>query len=326
MLSILTLLISLLSASAPAPQALPVGGPPTVTPAVSEEDDATLFLSEDDGRNWCHLGEGLPAKTRPRIVIEHAETIYMTTFQDVWMLSPGTDKWERRSAKLTNMDGITSIATDGDLLIIGTLFEGVYTSRNGGKSWSHPLFNIAEGGYIRSLFFHGGVLYAGSDVGVYRSFDGATTWSHTKELEMINVIAEHGGEIYVARQNGVGIYRDGDIEWTDLTTGWAIGQLYSHGDYLYATSAKQEIFRTRDGTTWETPDTAAADAGGSHAEVPAALWSGYLPQLPDEWPLGYLIGTSRGWGGYGSGWVLGKWDLDVYKPRFIYRCLRTFRF
>ncbi|NJC25340.1 WD40/YVTN/BNR-like repeat-containing protein [Neolewinella antarctica] len=256
---------------------------------------ATIFLSDDTGSSWYYLDAGLPPGTSPRDVLEHDGTIYLTTFNKVYALPAGATSWEERSSGLINLESTSSIAAAGDLLVLGTLFQGVYVSRSGGRHWSRPVFNIDKGGYVRSLCFYDGRLYAGTDTGIFTSTDGAHTWSRSGEMALINVIAPHQGQLFVARQNGVGVYAAGEITWTDLKTDWAISQLYSHAGYLYATSAVAEIYRSQDGGSWEKLNATEGHLKVDNTSVPAALWSGYAPDLPGEHPLGYILSTSRGW-------------------------------
>ncbi len=265
-------------------------------PAVSAPDQV-LYISTDEGTNWNNFAEGLPERLQVRNVIEHEGNLYLTTnTMGIYVLGENACTWENRSNGLpltTKGFFPTALAAHGNVMVMGTLEHGVYLSKNGGGHWRRAMFNI--NGMVSAFLFNDDRLLAGSDTGVWQSYDNGDSWQrHSNEMTPINNLALHNDQLFVTRQNGVGIMKGKDIVWSDVQPDWAFGQLLIGGDFIYAISAKNEMFRTKDGSYWEQR-LAWFPNGLPNNNLPEALWSGYKAQIPGETPPGRITPTSRGW-------------------------------
>lgn len=269
-------------------------------------DPVTVYISTNNGKSWESFAEGLPNDLQVLEVLEHQETIYLTAIgSGVYVLEKGSDTWVKRNTglpieltdlplyKKTRPDFFpTSIAAQGDRIVIGSFDDGTYYSDNKGKSWTQATTNIKD--VVGALLFTEDLLLAGTHHGIWQSSDGGVNWEMRCETGFrINALAMHNNQLHVARQNGMGILTDTDIEWADMETAWAIIELRSHENQLYAISAKQEVYRTKTGEFWENNKFAVKSLPATN--VVEALWGGLNPQLPEKMPAGLVTETSRGW-------------------------------
>lgn len=275
----------------------------TATDTMASEP-AMLYLSNDLGNHWEPFDCGLPSGTGIRDVIEQGDNHFLlTTENEVYVLPQGADSWQLRSAGLENVKSSTCLAAKGNLLVLGTYDNGVYISKDGGKNWRRPFFSITNTS-VHHLLFHENVLLAGTDTGIWRSYDGGEIWAQDKtDKTIIYGLAVHQNQVYVARQNGMGVLNGKQINWADVTTEWAIGPLFSQGDYLYALPAKGNMIRSKDGVYWENQQFHIKCMNAQN--LPEALWDGYkldLPTKKDAPPAAIITTTSRGWfAGAGNG-------------------------
>lgn len=266
--------------------------------AQADAKPAALYLSQDKGLSWTQFAEGLPADLEARDIVEYQGTIYLSALRyGVFVLTPGASTWQQRSFGLPfsilNAPLFpTSLTRTDDRLILGTFDQGLFVSCNEGMSWERPAKGIP--GVISCFLQTDDRLLAGTHAGIWESKDDGNTWENIVQTNFrINALAEHNGQVFVARQNGMGILHEATIQWSDLTTEWAIIQLMHDAEHLYAVTAKEEVFRSKDGAFWHS--NRLAMRGLPSTSLVKALWSGYEVRLPDPVPAGMVKPTSRGW-------------------------------
>lgn len=308
------LLHLLLSTPSPAPATAPA---PLPAPQA-------LYLSDDLGNSWTTYTEGLPAGALAMDLAEIGGDLYLSTDRYGFFRLPAGDcVWVPFESGLPDAKEVsfTALAGTPELLALATFQNGVYFSRDRGATWHRPALNL-DGVITLSLTFHDGVLYAGTDKGVYQYMTATGLFSPVGEERFaVYGLLSHAAGLVVARQNGFGLLRDGRIAWADAHTKSAVIQLFTEGDQTYALTAVGTIYRSADLIQWYTPSgpaPALADAknrdastylaAGFHAPScsvvngrPAlgeALWHGWRPALPAELREGMstrVRATGRGW-------------------------------
>lgn len=277
---LLTLLFSLLAFS---------GTPETAVAT----DPPNIFRSTDQGKSWIPFAEGLPEGASAGALIEHEGRLLLgTDVNGFYVLPFGGYKWEARNQGLPQRIDINSVAAKGDFIVIGTYHGRVYTSRDAGLHWQSFVFNFM-GGSVRALHFHGDVLIAGTDNGIYRSLDYGTTWTQQGDLIQVNSITEFNGQLYAARRDGIVSSQDGGLSWSIVYADQTVNRLLLTKDRLYGLEMGGRILRTKDGRFWERPIIAVP--GAMHTNLPAALWGGFKPQSPVDMPMRSITETSVGW-------------------------------
>ncbi|MEO0732157.1 MAG: hypothetical protein AAFZ52_04945 [Bacteroidota bacterium] len=259
-------------------------------------EPAALYLSTDQGNEWTPFTDGLPADVEIRFVTEQAGTLYLGAHgYGVYVLAPGADVWEQRSTGLPlenehfPLHPLSLVVRD-ELMILGTFYDGIYVSTDQGNNWRQA---SPEPYAVTGFVFTDEGILASSHEGIFHSTDGGTTWQLRGAARIrINALAEHNGRIIVARQNGLGVLEEDGVKWSDQTSEWALLQLLQQGEYVYALNYRNEIFRSKDGLSWEVPtEEEKTECTG----LPDAVWGGYRPSLLEGVEPGLVTPTSRGW-------------------------------
>jgi len=224
--------------------------------------------------------------------------LYLATdYQGVYVLNRGSNRWEARNGGLPKKLDINSLAVRGDFLAIGTYHGKVFTSKDGGRHWKDPIFNFL-GGSVRALHFHEGWLIAGTDNGIYRSADDGMTWQQAGDLIQVNDLAFFEGKLYAARRDGIVVSQDDGKTWSIAYNEYAVSRLLLTENRLYGqvigTLDGRDFIRSKDGSFWEK--MIMVIPGRQHENLPAALWGGFKPQVPEvDMPVRSVTETSFGW-------------------------------
>ncbi|TXF90697.1 hypothetical protein FUA23_04455 [Neolewinella aurantiaca] len=263
--------------------------PDTTPPA----DPPNIYRSTDQGESWVPFAEGLPEGAGAGAMLEHNGMVLLgTDIHGFFVLPAGAQRWEARNQGLPKRIDINSIAAKGDLIVIGTYHGRVFTSRDQGLHWNSFVFNFM-GGSVRALHFHGDILIAGTDNGIYRSFDYGTTWYQTGDLVQVNSITEFNGRLFAARRDGILASDDDGKSWAFVYSPWTISKLLPTTERLYALGIDGSIMRSKTGQVWEKPIIALP--GMNRKNLPAALWGGFKPAPDSKMPVRSITETSVGW-------------------------------
>jgi len=127
----------------------------------------------------------------------------------------------------------TSVAVDPlhpQTVYLGTLFDGIYKSTDGGASWAPA--GAGATGFVRLIAIdptNTTTLYAGTDAGLYKSTDGAITWNPTglvaeptEAFYIYNVVLNPAAPatVYAATTRGVVKTIDGGSTWAAMNNGF----------------------------------------------------------------------------------------------------------
>ena len=157
---------------------------------------------------------------------------------------------------------ITQIIEYQGKLLIST-GDGVYQSTNGGVDWVKKSTGLIVGGgatsvFSESIFDSGNGLITGCHTGIYRSTDGAESWSlvyssgthvYAKNLTF------HSGKLFAAREtnntpNGF-VSNDSGRTWSNLTQlSFPTITFYSEPGMLWAGTIHGAWLSTNDGANW----------------------------------------------------------------------------
>ena len=268
------------------------------TAQTSDTTPGPLFISNDQGMSWDNFGEGLPSNLMVRDILEYEGKVFLTSINHgVYVLPKFSCTWQEQNNGLPSGGAFeffpTSLAAKGKLLVLGTFNHGVFHSTDQGQTWTVARQNIPD--VVSSLLIvDENTVIAGAHKGIWKSTDGGVNWQLVVEEEnRINGLVEHKGRFFVARQNGMGLLQGNEVVWSSMTSDFAIIRLTSAGDYVYAITANNEVFRSKDGQFWES--NAFCLKGIPSKTVPEAHWNGLSPKLPGNVPAGLVSETSRGW-------------------------------
>lgn len=125
-----------------------------------------LYESSDGGTSWNPQNEGLSTLAIFDLLV-HRGRLFCATFGGGVYAWDESGKWVPHNEGLRDLQ-VRSLASAGEDLYAATANEGVFRSRDGGRSWQ-PLNDGLPDRNIRSLLLWSGYLYAAtSREGVYR--------------------------------------------------------------------------------------------------------------------------------------------------------------
>jgi hypothetical protein len=132
---------------------------------------SALYFSTDNGNSWHYSGiyNGVSG------FVSAGTNVFATNFHGVYISSDYIN-WIKVNNDLADTS-LTTIAYDehNNILYVGTLNHGVYSSTNNGSNWISKSTGIANYG-INSLRVQGNYIIAGTGYGVYISSNFGSNW------------------------------------------------------------------------------------------------------------------------------------------------------
>jgi photosystem II stability/assembly factor-like uncharacterized protein len=196
--------------------------------------DGGIFKTVDSGVTWGPVKGGLTSFTVYALAIDPSahETVYAGTNGGVFKSVNAGASW---TAQRTGLGKIAALALAIDpsgpsTLYAGTATAGVFKSTDGGSTWG-AMNNGLQQTEIRALAVApapSGAVFAGTSGGVYRSADGATSWSaspgfaasvRSVSVDPMNPSIVYAGTEGVFTTSGVFKSTDGGATWAPMNTG-----------------------------------------------------------------------------------------------------------
>ncbi len=253
--------------------------------AFALSNSGKMVRTLNSGESWSIVTDGLPtvvgyapASIVPRSAGLPPQFIFAATIGFGNYISVnGGDSWIEANGQGHQPSGsfcdisVGALAVDGeDHLFAGTSGSGAFKSTDFGETWTRVNENMYGAHTIYSLgadtAFDPGVIYAGTDLGVFKSVNGAASWMPASTgLSVLDVFAlEVGNDRVYAGTYGAGVFRgveeggeNGVESWSPLPT-LPDAQIYSlalesaESSVLYAGSETGGIFRFTEGSnSWE---------------------------------------------------------------------------
>jgi ligand-binding sensor domain-containing protein len=226
---------------------------------------------------------------------------------DVGKVLHSTDYGKTWATDSVTDQGVFSVADGGDgFLYAGSNQKGVYRSSNSGKTWIQRNTGLANLSVRGFLVRQGGLLFACTDGGLFKTTDRGESWSSvvTGLTSLRSLLPIGANRIVAVGWKGVSFSPDGGTSWGLVNDGLWPADVRSiaidAGGYLYAGLANAGVFKSV---------AATAVDGDIQPPVPAGcgLWQNYPNPFNASTIIGYTIAGTRH-EALGTSWV----NLSVY--------------
>ena len=209
----------------------------------------TTRKSTDGGATWVSLAGGLPgsatagrtqlamAASNPNILYASVANRSTNGLLGLYRTTDGGTSWTLRTSTPNYLgsqgwydNSVTVSPTNPDLVLVGGL--DIYSSANGGATltqrtaWATTSSNNMSHADIHFLGYNNGVLYCGSDGGVYKSTNDGVNWSDlnatlsTLQYQSADYDPTDPQRLYGGTQdNNLETSSDGGTLWIQRTTG-----------------------------------------------------------------------------------------------------------
>ncbi len=222
-----------------------------------------FFIPQIARLQWVKM-ESFPNRYVNDILITGNSIYACTLTGGVGKSTDGGVTWNLHSGGINfyPANRITQIIECQGKLLIST-GDGVYQSTNGGVNWVKKSDGLIVGGgaiyiFSESIFDSGNGLLTGCHTGIYRSTDGAETWSLAYSSGThVNAknLTFHSGKLFAARETNNSPYGfvsdDSGRTWSNLSNiGVPTITYYSEPEMLWAGTIHGAWLSTNNGANW----------------------------------------------------------------------------
>ncbi|MFK8031724.1 MAG: glycoside hydrolase family 97 N-terminal domain-containing protein [Gammaproteobacteria bacterium] len=235
--------------------------------------DRGVYVSSDGGATWLASASGITTSTVNDVTVSTSQkgVLYAATLDGVFRSDNAAGSWAPANNGLGNVEILSiSIESRSDRLIATGADQRIYTSSDGGSSWSAAAMNGAAEDLEGIVAGTAGRLYANTlGGGILISDDSGDSWEAAIVPDMVNEAARtvindpSAGDALYASIETVGVVKstDGGGRWTVLNGALASGlvtELFvnpADSQTLLAATLKSGVFKSVDGgDLWASVD------------------------------------------------------------------------
>jgi hypothetical protein len=211
-----------------------------------------FYLSTSAGANWNPVTpSGIPADTAIASMTAIDTTLFATTTGHLYKSLDNGNAWTDASSGLPTNATVTSITANANAIFAGSDSSGVFTTTNGGTSWTAVNSGLADA-HIVQLAAIGTRLLAITSNGVFVSDNGGTSWTlYSFSLGSVNCFLVAGNQLLAGTDSsGVYLSVDSGSTWTSFNSGMP------DSTRVWSLAANRDsLFAGTDSGVWRTPST-----------------------------------------------------------------------
>jgi photosystem II stability/assembly factor-like uncharacterized protein len=258
-----------------------------------------LYRSCDRGQSWLPAFQSLGLETAlPTTAVALSpnfssdRTVFAAVEGNVLRSVDGGEAWTYtelgQPAPLVSVLCLPPDSSRRDLLIAGTLDDGILRSTNRGATWQRWNFGLLDPHIFALTFTGDGTIYAGTESGIFHSVNHGRAWREIDfPMDLAPVISlAAAGEVLFAGTEENGLYnsQDSGVSWQQLAPDRIHGtvhQVLVDGFDIIAV-LDENIYHSKDlGKSWDARYTAESENTISSVVVPLGirpehpLWVGF---------------------------------------------------
>jgi photosystem II stability/assembly factor-like uncharacterized protein len=211
-----------------------------------------LYRSTDGGATFIRACDGMFVECHVRALAVHPHeprTLYLGTEQGLYRSHDEADNWARVESPLNGLQiwSILLLASDPDVILVGTCPSRLFRSADGGRTWSEAAVTLEQ--HCPRIIHtrvtalaedpqHAGTVWAGVEIdGLRRSRDGGRTWEalgeglSSRDIHAVAVVPGNGRaqRLLATTNNDVNLSTDGGASWRPLQVGRSLPWSYFRG-------------------------------------------------------------------------------------------------
>jgi hypothetical protein len=266
-------------------------------------DAGQVFVSQDHGLTWNRGDNGFPDNDGINALILHNNRVFAgTDSHGIWAMD--RNGWYVQSHGLPKLSRVISLLSYNQVLFAGVYRGGLFYSADEGNTW-HPVGDRSNAN-VRALTARDGVVYAGTDEGIYKVDFRAANWRLLLDGRQINAFAYNHKYIYASTYQGVVRSSDG-LTWESIYDGGAINKIVLIKNEILVMDYAGTVFRANQEhpcfikEDLFLPHTYYFRLTPSSPKILGDEWSdlsfvkhGSRHGLPDSTPLSILLQTPFG--------------------------------
>ena len=241
-----------------------------------------VYKSHDGGQRWTSMRSGLDDATISSVVNQFvfdpfdSNHIFIATTMGIFETKSGGGSWTKRMEGMKEVLMVVTLGMDPtrpSILYAGTS-GGVYKTANEGTHWEKVNNGLVPSDMVKTSRalnvtsievdrFEPETVYAATLSGVFKTTDGAKSWSRIGESlsdqMIISMMLDRTkkGVVYLAGRDGVHRSDDGGMTWKTLNNGLSTTNVRSlvqsptDPNLIYAGTNGSGLYRSRDaGESW----------------------------------------------------------------------------
>lgn len=220
-----------------------------------------VIRSGDHGYNWESKNEGVYIDWGTELASDSQQNIYLGTYgAGIFRSTDQGDYWFPYSSGL-NSALLLDIACDEDENLYAAAWNGgLHKSTDRGDSWQAIHNGLTNLNLQCLLYTQSGVLFAGTEKGLFRSYNHGESWERTAPVgqdELFEIYENSIGYLF-AIDYGNGVWRttDSGDSWVRVSNTFAsqfvFGIAVDSSDHIYAGTRLGKIYKSTDhGNNWQ---------------------------------------------------------------------------
>lgn len=206
-------------------------------------DKGRIYISVDRGVNWVRADLGLPPDAVVNAWAATDEIVIVGTDRHgIFISSDRMKSWHPSSNGLPQGVRILSIVHAGNFTFAGTYLHGLFYSDDRGNSW-RPASKGLTNSNIRVLYYMHGIVFAGTDEGLFISRNGGMSWKLSLGGVQINSITSEKNDLFVATNKGALQTNNLGMNWTWIFFQGAISSITSNSTDVYMQDFSGKVYR-----------------------------------------------------------------------------------
>jgi ligand-binding sensor domain-containing protein len=279
-----------------------------------------VYFSFDNALSWQNKSEGLPQGiTLTDLAVSNDYVFASTKQHGIFIYDFQTNLWTNTLTQPETNNDLNAIGFHEGELMVGTGGDGIFVSKDNGKTWSsnsRGLGNLT----IRRITSIGNAIFIGTNGGLYSRNENKWQLEFGHNTLQVNGITTLDGDFYIGTNEGVYKLSAQDKKWKQVLSKMSLHNISSDSKNVYALTYSELFYSGDKGKTWVSDQNGlpknlysfqlkekgknifVAQWDGVYKRERANKWISTSKGLPKKFPVtdlvifnDILIASSSGW-------------------------------